>query len=131
MGILKEHESSEEDIDYSFIYKSYCKIKVSTKNIDNGGFSMEIESKLNYDFQVEIPKIEEDYSTNGQLNQNLMKTFYLNKDLKEDDIIKLVGYFFEKIDSSLRNSGLKGVFNDALNKVLLFKPEVMSFKETM
>ena len=125
IGIYKSNREKNEMMDYYYSYKMFSTITINLSNIQrNSGFRIDCNSSLVYDLEIDIKNIEEKISTNGVLEKYSKKNFMKdNKKPSSDEMIKLIGFFFEQTDCGLRNHELKnvlGIFEAQTEQ--LFKP---------
>ncbi len=125
IGVNKTNSTENEMISFSYSYKIFSSITLNLADIHrDSGFRLDCNSNLVYELDIFIKNIHEKVSTSGTLENYAKKIFMKENDqLDFKEMIKIVGFFFEKTDCSLRNHELKNVLKSFGKQAsLIFKP---------
>lgn len=119
---LKEHAEEKGGFSCRYSYKHVCQITLTMSDLQrDSGFAFESRSTLIYDLAYGQSARNEAASCSGQFLHSAQKNYLKSqKNLSNEEVIEIVGSFFEKADCALR-----ACFKGQLFKILGNKLEAL------
>lgn len=128
--VLKEYREEKDSFICTYSYKHVCQVLLVTSDIQrDSGFAFESRSTLIYEMSIENAGGGEKTSCSGQFLHSAQKNYLKNqKALGNEEIIEIVGSFFEKADCYLRTCFRNQLFKVLESKIQQFEEDSSQFK---
>lgn len=131
IGISKENTENYQSFKCKYAYKIFTQIKISRKDTI---YKVTCNAHLKYELDLDLVVLNESMNFSGTLNNTQTKPFNFAVVPSPEDLLEIVGYIFEKADSSLRNnlaSNVLKLHEKKLTEVVQGLPEISSEKAAL